>query len=258
MTERRRFSRPRTKVYDANYSLGENYYKSAIDGLDRKYGKLPTETLEAPRRPVSVGDLDTLVSSPVHAGRSDPLQDAMDEEMASTLKRIQKARMAAVPSAEEGFENAFFNRREEVKKRYAEKMLESVGLNGSLLEHTEMTRRRKPVDFDVPDGPKVRGMPLSMIKKIAVSEKWTAMRDASLDAFDETAAKARARASKARLADLDAEMEQLEERGAARQKRLANLRQLLDEASVDSSSSSSVRLRKKLTTTTTTMEKRML
>ncbi|XP_024083063.1 uncharacterized protein LOC106673921 isoform X4 [Cimex lectularius] len=245
MTERRRFSRPRTKVYDANYSLGENYYKSAIDGLDRKYGKLPTETLEAPRRPVSVGDLDTLVSSPVHAGRSDPLQDAMDEEMASTLKRIQKARMAAVPSAEEGFENAFFNRREEVKKRYAEKMLESVGLNGSLLEHTEMTRRRKPVDFDVPDGPKV-------------SEKWTAMRDASLDAFDETAAKARARASKARLADLDAEMEQLEERGAARQKRLANLRQLLDEASVDSSSSSSVRLRKKLTTTTTTMEKRML
>jgi hypothetical protein len=27
----------RTRVYDANYSIGESYYKSALDNLDRKY-----------------------------------------------------------------------------------------------------------------------------------------------------------------------------------------------------------------------------
>lgn len=27
----------RTRVYNANYNIGESYYKSALDKLDRKY-----------------------------------------------------------------------------------------------------------------------------------------------------------------------------------------------------------------------------
>jgi hypothetical protein len=33
---KRIFSRPRTRVYDSNYNIGEAYYKSALDSLDKK------------------------------------------------------------------------------------------------------------------------------------------------------------------------------------------------------------------------------
>lgn len=41
MSSRTILSRPRTRVYDANYNIGESYYKSAIDRLDRKYSGRP-------------------------------------------------------------------------------------------------------------------------------------------------------------------------------------------------------------------------
>lgn len=31
----------RTRVYNASYNIGENYYKSALDGIDRKYSGAP-------------------------------------------------------------------------------------------------------------------------------------------------------------------------------------------------------------------------
>lgn len=33
--------RPRTRVYDSNYSIGESYYRPALDRLDRKYSGRP-------------------------------------------------------------------------------------------------------------------------------------------------------------------------------------------------------------------------
>lgn len=38
MSEKRTLlSRPRTKVYDCNYNIGEKYYKPMVEQLDRKY-----------------------------------------------------------------------------------------------------------------------------------------------------------------------------------------------------------------------------
>lgn len=38
MSDRRTLlSRPRTRVYDCNYNIGEGYYKPMMDHLDRKY-----------------------------------------------------------------------------------------------------------------------------------------------------------------------------------------------------------------------------
>lgn len=34
--------RPRTRVYDANFTIGESYYKDALDRIDRKYSGRPT------------------------------------------------------------------------------------------------------------------------------------------------------------------------------------------------------------------------
>ncbi|KAF6201008.1 hypothetical protein GE061_005455 [Apolygus lucorum] len=111
----RRLGRPRTKVYDLNYNLGESYYRNALEGLDRKYGKAPAETIEAPKRPMSVGDLESiLVSDRRPPSQSKVISDALeeDQEMMETLKRIQRARKTNF-SAEAEFENSFFNRQEE-------------------------------------------------------------------------------------------------------------------------------------------------
>lgn len=63
-------SRPRTRVYDANYNIGESYYKSALDRLDRKYSgrplsppprnpSFPREVAERHERAFFDEDLDT-------------------------------------------------------------------------------------------------------------------------------------------------------------------------------------------------------
>lgn len=47
MSGRTVLSRPRTRIYDANYNIGENYYRPALDRLDRKYSGRP---LSPPRQ----------------------------------------------------------------------------------------------------------------------------------------------------------------------------------------------------------------
>lgn len=46
--------RPRTKVYDTNYSIGESYYKDAINRLDRKYSGRPTSPVKQPSVPLDI------------------------------------------------------------------------------------------------------------------------------------------------------------------------------------------------------------
>ncbi|BET00474.1 Hypothetical protein NTJ_13290 [Nesidiocoris tenuis] len=242
----RRFGRPRTKVYDLNYNLGESYYRGALEGLDRKYGRAPAETIEAPKRPTSVGDIESLLRSGSQQNgpaANQPILDVLEEdkEMMDTLRRIQKARRQTSANAEAEFENTFFNRAEQVKNTYSEKMLDSVGLNSNLIELESKRRKERQLQALEDSTPKI-------------TEKWIALRDAAQDSVDEAQARARARASKARLADLENEMDALCERTAAREKRLAGLRSLLDQES-SSNEQSSVRLRKKVTVTTTT-EKR--
>uniref|UniRef100_A0A8D8UCF2 Uncharacterized protein n=2 Tax=Cacopsylla melanoneura TaxID=428564 RepID=A0A8D8UCF2_9HEMI len=50
MSERRTIlSRPRTKVYESNYNIGESYYKPMVDHLDRKYSGRPLLPPSPPR-----------------------------------------------------------------------------------------------------------------------------------------------------------------------------------------------------------------
>lgn len=49
MSGRTLLSRPRTRIYDANYNIGENYYRPALERLDRKYSGRPLSP--PPRRP---------------------------------------------------------------------------------------------------------------------------------------------------------------------------------------------------------------
>lgn len=76
--------------------------------------------------------------------------------------------------------------------------------------------------------------------------KWPAIMEMG-DTAAELAARARARQTRARLADIDAEMADLEQRGMARDRRAAAVRQLLS----DQSSADSIKISKKVTTVST-------
>lgn len=55
MTSRTRL-RPRTKVYDTNYSIGESYYRPALDRLDRKYSGRPLSPTKQTSLPRDIVD----------------------------------------------------------------------------------------------------------------------------------------------------------------------------------------------------------
>jgi len=42
----------RSRIYDLNYNIGENYYKSALDRLDEKSARLPSSILRSSEPPV--------------------------------------------------------------------------------------------------------------------------------------------------------------------------------------------------------------
>lgn len=42
----------RSRIYDLNYNIGENYYKSALDRLDEKSGRPPSSLIRSSEPPV--------------------------------------------------------------------------------------------------------------------------------------------------------------------------------------------------------------
>uniref|UniRef100_A0A1B6CCA2 Uncharacterized protein n=2 Tax=Clastoptera arizonana TaxID=38151 RepID=A0A1B6CCA2_9HEMI len=244
----------RTKVYDCNYNIGERYYKPTLDSLDRKYsGRPDTSSVfdESPATRASKLFEDMDLNKPNGMNRSSFIQDEEDdfgEEMNATLKRIKAARAQRSAEIEDELEN-FSNRKNDMKKRInmSEKLLDSVGLNEksqSLLEDEIFTKKRTIKANDDEDD--------TFAKWTQVKPGTKALRDAE-DAMDGLAAVARARKSRARLADIDAEMEELAERGAAREKRLAGLKTLM----ADTEDQAQVRVSKRVSVKATTEKKQV-
>nr|CAD7205188.1 unnamed protein product [Timema douglasi] len=255
-----RLSRPRrTKVYDCNYDLGERYYKPMVDGLDRKYSAGPRLTtppgdlfpqVEIPRasvrrsvlsdedttpkrRPVSdlLGEYDTIYDSRGSVLSSKPfstrqIEDDADQEFAASIKRIQVSRNASRRAFEEDLDST---RRD--ASSYSTKMLDSVGLHRSDIDRASRSLADDTVF-------RTRTIKVTSTEEGGGNDltKWSAVR--AVEAPDtelEGAAVARARKSRARLADLETEMDALTERGAARERRSANLRAMIQENQDDAS-----------------------
>lgn len=149
--------------------------------------------------------------------------------------RAAKAAAARTASLEKDFESAFNGFASDGKPRarlnYTEKLLDTVGLNSrsqeALEEEIYKKKRaaRSSLYQDADDAA------LAAAEQHANS-RWSAAFKAQLqDAADERsaeqfAAAARARKSKARLLDIQNELDGIAERDAARQKRSANLKAL--------------------------------
>lgn len=254
MSDRRRLlSRPRTKVYDCNYNIGERYYKPTLDSLDRKYSgrsNFSDEATESPARRAAklLDDFDSKATNGTPSRSSLLIDDDedIDDEFSSTMKRIKAARAARASSVEDEFDS-FTSRKNALKQKprnFAEKVLESVGLNDrtqKALEDDIFFKKKTLRSADDEEGTfKMRAAAKSTAQSFldesndelaAMSRtRKTRARMADLDdSTDEMAAMSRARKSRARLADLESEMEELAERGVAREKRLAGLRALISE-----------------------------
>ncbi|XP_044731856.1 uncharacterized protein LOC123294779 isoform X2 [Chrysoperla carnea] len=256
-------SRPRrTRVYDANYNIGESLYRPALDRLDRKYSGRP---LESPPRstpvPENVDDRfsrafeemdlpsarrraeklisdETIFDSRGAATKRDGLKiipsfggdgdDDLDEEISKSLRKIRESRRKVLEDVDlEGTVSSLQTRRD---MGLSDKLLDSVGINevsarriqngeSSLVAKSNL-RKSLIMDDEFDDAP--------------VQARWTALRD------EETSGAAeRAKQSRARLQDLEDEMEAISDRQAARERRGKQLRAILAECEDNNSNLSS-------------------
>lgn len=281
-------SRPRTKVYDCNYNAGQSYYKSALDGLDRKYGRLNSSEgisngaigglrasldrerererdrielpsprvrdleeddffADLPKRKTNtsalLGEFDSIFESRIKNGvqRENPetaralkaFDDEIEEDLAASMKRLRASRAAraAAEDLEEIESNLSSRKSSNLRSKldFSDKVIESVGISGkarAALEDEGLISKRRHLKITSGD---------STENDLT---KWTAVKSGSgrrhvLEDEDESpaqiAAAARAQKSRARLEDLEAEMQALAERGAAREKRVRDLKALVQE-----------------------------
>ncbi|XP_051166974.1 uncharacterized protein LOC127285160 isoform X1 [Leptopilina boulardi] len=258
-------SRPRTRVYGCNYDKGESYYKPMVDHLDRKYSgrplfSEPRNSLadEIAARRSDIGTRDLAGSRQSTSGRefepefeprsrtiptisNDPFFDDGDETVFD-IRGQRTSRTRRLPLSED-FANEVASTTRKLKSRVAAFNLDAtealdaeIGLKSrseklfhdtaksakSALEDAESAFRRRPkFRTDEPDIPEER------------PTRWSKLLDSSENLEDFTSAAAgRAKLTKARLNDLETEMEEMAERQAKRERRAAALRALVNENSM--------------------------
>ncbi|XP_014370120.2 uncharacterized protein LOC106720062 [Papilio machaon] len=230
----------RTRVYDCNYNKGESYYRPVLDRLD---GKVPVA--REPDRDRIRSDVENRIKTALddieapndelfdsrgaRAQRGRPLSSAFEDddisdEISESLKRLRASKKRFTEDID--FENSVSNL--ENRMRISDKILETVGIGQSevsgarraLQENEERTEKR---------------IARRLNEENALT-KWTALKNVD----EESAAAQRAKATRARLTDLEDEMSELSERTAAREKRAARLRALVaDSDSTDTTVSAS-------------------
>ncbi|XP_075990444.1 uncharacterized protein LOC142986091 [Anticarsia gemmatalis] len=221
----------RTRVYDCNFNKGESYYRPVLDRLD---GKAPAARAAEPDRERIRADVENRIKNALEeveapaddlfdsrgarVQRTRPLSSAFDneelsEDITESLKRLRASKKASRFAEDLDFESNVSNL--ESRMRISDKILESVGIGQSevsgarraLQENEERTEKRIA----------------RRLNEEGALTKWTALNKSD----DEIAAVARAKATRARLSDLEDEMNELSEKSAARERRAARLRALV-------------------------------
>ncbi|XP_011629519.1 uncharacterized protein LOC105422011 isoform X1 [Pogonomyrmex barbatus] len=260
-------SRPRTFIYGSNYDKGESYYKPMVDHLDRKYSGRPlfpeprnsladeiaarrsdigTRDLSGPRTGSLGRDLDLDLDPRTRASQLPPLTDPMlgfdDEDTVydSRGQRISARRRLGDEFADEV--SATTRRfRARVAAMGLEDELEAATVAGQarrnaadLLENTVTARKgAKTAIEDVESSFKRRSKLFDEIERADESKpvfaRWSKLINEDDDLAQTSAAASRAMQTKARLHDIESEMEELAERQAKRERRAAALRALVNE-----------------------------
>ncbi|XP_017884155.1 uncharacterized protein LOC108627422 [Ceratina calcarata] len=262
-------SRPRTRVYGCNYDKGESYYKPMVDHLDRKYsarplfseprnsladeiaarrGDIGTRDFSGPRQSPFGRDLDletdpsvratsrlplpflATVDNPFPAEDEDIVYDSRGQrgrrfaenfanDVAATTQHLKTKIATAVGFDDEKDDFGGFGVSRHLRQEQDRLKMFSTGAKDvkSLSEEAETTFKRRSKLFD-----EIDAAPSSLTK-------WTKMLGEDEASASSSAAATRAKRTKARLNDLESEMEELADRQAKRERRAAALRALINE-----------------------------
>ncbi|EGI59328.1 PREDICTED: uncharacterized protein LOC105152015 isoform X1 [Acromyrmex echinatior] len=260
-------SRPRTFIYGSNYDKGESYYKPMVDHLDRKYSGRPlfpeprnsladeiaarrndigTRDLSGPRTGSLGRDLDLDLDPRTRASQPPPFTDpllAFDDE--DTVYDSRGQRIPARRRLGDDFADEVTATTRRFRARVAamglEDDFEAMNAAGQarrnatdLLENTVTARKSaKTAIEDVENSFKRRSKLFDEIERVDESKpafaRWSKLINEDDDLAQTSAAASRAMQTKARLHDLESEMEELAERQAKRERRAAALRALVNE-----------------------------
>ncbi|XP_059613112.1 uncharacterized protein LOC132259481 [Phlebotomus argentipes] len=247
----------RTRLYDCNYNIGQSYYRPTIDKLDNKrFGRPESadryvkprvniddffdEDLKTARRRAEkvIAEDGIFDSKDLKLGRPLPTaNDEFDEEVQSTLNRL-RASKKLISTVDDDLEDTLSTVKRRGRLDLGEKLLDVAG-DDEVVGGAVRRRALKMVSRSVDDSVNVGGL-----------TKWSAITDVE---STNSAAAQRAKATKARLANLESEMLDRSEKQAARERRVANLKKILADTDDESSftakalTSSSMRAEKKVT-----------
>ncbi|KAJ8686169.1 hypothetical protein QAD02_021963, partial [Eretmocerus hayati] len=217
-------SRPRTRVYGCNYDKGESYYKPTIENLDRKYSGRPLFSEprtsladEIAARRSDIGSRDLAGTSRHGAvGRGDfeldldPPAPATTATSGSSL--LGGLRRAAAQLDAELAEETVFDIRGQRSSRPRRQQRSLIDEALAEESETSWATPAEPASFT----------------------RWSKLgAGATVPEEDDgwaSGAASRARLSRARLSDLEQEMEEIAEKQARREKRAAALRAFVNES----------------------------
>ncbi|XP_066601028.1 uncharacterized protein [Prorops nasuta] len=270
-------SRPRTRVYGCNYDKGESYYKPMVDHLDRKYSARPlfaeprntfADEIAARRNDFGGGD----TSGPLGGSLGRDLDLEFDSRRQGS-RLSPSSRPAGYDPLADDDELVFDSRGQRTRRRLGEDFASEVaattrrfkarvaelgfedesslldpattlgasrrgGIQAALrsaLDDTETREQRRSRIFEEePTFPEPRNV-----------TRWTKLQDEE-DPFGASAAATRARQTKARLDDLESEMEEIAERQAKRERRAAALRALVNESTASAIADEDLSVSKKV------------
>ncbi|KAJ9597209.1 hypothetical protein L9F63_011931, partial [Diploptera punctata] len=165
------------------------------------------------------------------------LEDEADKEISSYLKRMQEKRVAR-KTYEDEFEAAVTPR--DSKRRhpidFQEKLLDTIGL-----KNADVERATNAIENDSFFKKRTLKITTEEDEEAPSFTKWTALKSRAQEdgeSEDFGSAAARARRTRNRIKDLDAEMEELTNKTAAREKRVAQLRAFLKDTEDNGAESS--------------------
>ncbi|XP_058797417.1 uncharacterized protein LOC131667765 [Phymastichus coffea] len=247
-------SRPRTRVYGCNYDKGESYYKPAIENLNRKYSGRPlfpeprnSLADEIAARRSDIGTRDLAGSRQARLGRSElesdheafgrrplrslgsPQPDPFfeDEDTVFDIHGRRTSRGPRRSALGDEFASEMAATASRIKKRMHLVDEEAVSSGSIAAQESVASRRAARARAFEADAKEL----LDDLAKPTPLAKWTKLEAGLAPEDSSSAAAGRARLSKARLDDLELEMEEMAEKQARRERRAAALRALISETS---------------------------
>lgn len=233
----------RSRIYDSNYNIGENMYKSAIDRLDEKYSASTTATSSSIMSKLQDRSSPLVESSPIRQAQqkydfSDEAEEDLSLARARASKIIEGSTILDTRSGHKAvqLENEFDDQIQHTLSRIqaSKKLINSLELDNAVdssVSRKEIAIKRRAVKVS------------SDVSTTATSTNKSSLTKWSKDTDyndSESFAALRARQSAQRIQDIQSDMLERNERQLQREARASQLKKLISEGDYTSNLASGI------------------